>query len=156
MGNRGRRAVRQLKERLHEFEPKTNLASTSDRIVRLLGNTGFSAIKAANVGVPVASSIPRASSGQGSDKRSSDKSSKKGKEPPSLSEMMRDTSPNADAGITKMVARVGRWWYTRCYEYSSKSSIWDDKALLCECEELGTSLKLTVCCARAPDGIIST
>lgn len=155
MGNRGRRAVRQLKERLHEVEPKTNLASTSDLIVRLLGNAGFSGIKAANVGVPVASSIPRSSSGEGSDRRASDKS-KKGKEPPSLSEMMRDTSPNADAGITKMVARVGRWWYTRCYEYGSKSSMWDDKALLCECEELGTSLKLTVCCARAPDGIISS
>jgi hypothetical protein len=83
----------------------------------------------------------------------------KKKDQPSLSDMMSDTSSKADESITKMVARVGRWWYTRCYESAADStlatSIWSDKALLRECEEMGTSLKLMVCCGRAPDRVAS-
>ncbi|KAL7922159.1 hypothetical protein ACQKWADRAFT_106956 [Trichoderma austrokoningii] len=153
MGNRGRRAIRQLKERINGMSPETNLASTADLIVRLLGKSGFSTIKAARVGVPVASSITSSDDGsQG--KGSTDAKKKKPKDQPSLAEMMRDHSSNADEGITNMVSRVGRWWYARCYEnaasHSSGKSIWNDKALLRECEDLGTSLKLMVCCARAP------
>lgn len=150
MGNCGRRAIRQLKERLHIAEPKTHMGSAADMIVRYLGNGGFTGIKAARVGVPVASSIAKSS-----DTRRSSSVPKTTKEPPSLSEMMRDPSPDADAGITKMVARVGRWWYSKCYENTASPSpprsIWDDKALLRECEDFGTSLKLMVCCARAPE-----
>ncbi|KAM0259743.1 hypothetical protein ACHAQJ_003179 [Trichoderma viride] len=153
MGNRGRRTIRQLKERINEMSPETNLASTADLIVRLLGKSGFSTIKAARVGVPVASSIT-SSDDNAQGKGSTGHKKKKSKDQPSLAEMMRDLSPNADEGITNMVSRVGRWWYSRCYEnaasQSSGKSIWNDKALLRECEELGTSLKLMVCCARAP------
>ncbi|KAK0392073.1 hypothetical protein NLU13_1571 [Sarocladium strictum] len=156
MGNLGRRAVRGLKERIQECAPDTSLASTADLIVRLLGKLGFSGIKAARVGVPVASSVSRPSSSKNSP--SSGHKSKRDK--PSLAEMMSDNSPVADESITKMVSRVGRWWYTRCYESaagvtSTEKSIWNDKPLLAECEELGTSLKLMVCCARAPDRITS-
>lgn len=153
MGNRGRRAIRQLKERMNGTSPDTNLASTADLIVRLLGKSGFSTIKAARVGVPVASSIT-SSDDNSQGKGSAEIKKKKPKDQPSLAEMMRDHSSNADEGITNMVSRVGRWWYSRCYEnaasHSSGKSIWNDKALLRECEELGTSLKLMVCCARAP------
>lgn len=158
MGNRGRRAIRQLKERIHEASPETNLASTADLIVRLLGKSGFSTIKAARVGVPVASSIT-SSDDNAQGKGSAEGKKKKSKDQPSLAEMMRDHSPNADEGITNMVSRVGRWWYSRCYEnagsHPSGKSIWNDKALLRECEDLGTSLKLMVCCARAPERIDS-
>lgn len=152
MGNRGRRTIRQLKERIQEKKPDTTFASTADLIVRLLGKTGFANIKAARVGVPVASSITRSSSHES-------KRSDKKKDPPSLAEMMSDNSPLADQNITKIVTRVGRWWYTRCYESAFGSgpndSIWNDKALLSECEQAGTSLKLMVCCARAPERITS-
>ncbi|RGP79482.1 hypothetical protein FLONG3_2388 [Fusarium longipes] len=145
MGNRGRRTVRHLKERINEKTPDTSLGSTADLIVRLLGKVGFTTIKAARVGVPVASTATR-SNGKGKGKAPADQ--------PSLSEMMSDNSPLADEGITKMVSRVGRWWYTRCYENAAENtsgkSIWSDKSLLSESEELGTSLKLMVCCARAP------
>ncbi|PTB63503.1 hypothetical protein BBK36DRAFT_1182108 [Trichoderma citrinoviride] len=158
MGNRGRRTIRQLKERIHESSPETNLASTADLIVRLLGKSGFSTIKAARVGVPVASSITSSDDNSQSHGLAENKKKRSSKNQPSLAEMMRDHSPNADEGITNMVSRVGRWWYSRCYENatshsSGKNSIWNDKALLRECEELGTSLKLMVCCARAPEGI---
>lgn len=156
MGNLGRRAVRGLKERIQDNAPDTSLASTADLIVRLLGKLGFSSIKAARVGVPVASSVSRPSSSK--DSASSERKMKKDK--PSLAEMMSDNSPVADESITKMVSRVGRWWYTRCYENASGTtsadkSIWNDKLLMSECGELGTSLKLMVCCARAPDRVTS-
>ncbi|KAM3468542.1 hypothetical protein MY5147_007832 [Beauveria neobassiana] len=155
MGNRGRRTIRQLKEMIHEQSPATSLASAADILVKLLGRGGFLGIRAAKVGVPVASSIvqPRSSSGSFTKKPSP-------QAPLSLSDMMKENGPAADANITKMVTRVGRWWYTRCYENAAgakegRKSIWDDKALLHECQELGTSLKLTVCCARAPDRVTS-
>ncbi|KAJ9413572.1 hypothetical protein FOXG_14205 [Fusarium oxysporum f. sp. lycopersici 4287] len=150
MGNRGRRTVRRLKERTNEKTPDTSLGSTADLIVRLLGKVGFTTIKAARVGVPVASSVTRSDSKADKGKATPEKK----KDPPSLSEMMSDNSPLVDEGITKMVSRVGRWWYTRCYENAAENpsgkSIWNDKSLLAESEELGTSLKLMVCCARAP------
>ncbi|KAF4468085.1 hypothetical protein FALBO_5039 [Fusarium albosuccineum] len=147
MGNRGRRTVRRLKERIHEKTPDTSLGSTADLILRLLGKAGFTTIKAARVGVPVASSVHN-------NEVKSKAAVEKKKDQPSLAEMMSDNSPLADEGITKMVSRVGRWWYTRCYENAAENpsgrSIWNDKSLLSEGEELGTSLKLMVCCARAP------
>ncbi|KAJ4018400.1 hypothetical protein NW752_005517 [Fusarium irregulare] len=143
MGNRGRRTVRRLKERINEKTPDTSLGSTADLIVRLLGKVGFTTVKAARVGVPVATTVTSKGKGKAT-----------AKDQPSLSEMMSDNSPLADEGITKMVSRVGRWWYTRCYENAAENttgkSIWSDKSLLSESEELGTSLKLMVCCARAP------
>ncbi|KAF5966796.1 hypothetical protein FCOIX_12320 [Fusarium coicis] len=154
MGNRGRRTVRRLKERINEKTPDTSLGSTADLTVRLLGKVGFTTIKAARVGVPVASFVTRSDSKADKGKAVAEKK----KDPPSLSEMMSDNSPLADESITKMVSRVGRWWYTRCYENAagnpSGKSIWSDKSLLSESEELGTSLKLMVCCARAPLGRI--
>lgn len=156
MGNCGRRTIRHLKEQIQQKTPDTTFASTADLIVRLLGMAGFSSIKAAKVGVPVASSITRSGSHGSKSKRGSDI---RKKDPPSLAEMMRDNSPLADENITKIVTRVGRWWYTRCYESASlagsSKSIWDDKALLSECEQFGTSLKLMVCCARAPERVTS-
>ena len=170
MGSRGRRQVRQLKERIREKNPETSLGSTADLMLRLLGKKGFTDIKTCRVGVPVASSIARSNStssrrsGKPSDHHRSGPSSRKGKgkEERSLAEMMSDDSEIADEGIAKMVSRVGRWWYTRCYESAAgvgtsssstrgKNSMWSDASLLKECEEWGTSLKLMVCYARVPD-----
>ena len=160
MGNRGRKAVRRLKERVNAKSPDVSLGSTSDLILRLLGRKGFVDLKTCRVGVPVASVIPRSS---GSENSKSSKAAGKGKtikDERSLPEMIGDGSPVADESITKMVAKVGRWWYSRCYESAAGTgigpgtlgSMWRDKALLAECEEWGTSLKLMVCHARVPDG----
>jgi len=170
MGNRCRRAARQLKERIHARAPDTSLASTSDLILRLIGRRGFADIKTCRVGVPVASIIPRSSLGgseAGGRKRASSGAdtgaglkSKPKKDERSLPEMINDESPVADESIAQSVAKVGRWWYSRCYESaatpgigpSSRGSIWRDRVLMAECEEWGTSLKLMVCHARVPDG----
>jgi len=166
MGNRCRRAVRRLKERIHITSPDISLAPASDLILRLMGRRGFIDIKSCRVGVPVASSIAKSLSGtNSSDPNKSVEEKKKYKDKRSLPEMMDDESPVADESIAKSVAKVGRWWYTRCYESAagvgidgddneqpSYRSMWSDKALLAECEQWGTSLKLMVCHARVPEG----
>ncbi|KAI3324947.1 hypothetical protein HD806DRAFT_460647 [Xylariaceae sp. AK1471] len=141
MGNRTRRAVRRLKERVSAHNPDFNLSSTADLILRLLGKKGFVDIKTCRVGVPVASSITNASNKDGK------------KDERSLAEMMNDDTELGDENITKMVSKVGRWWYNRCYEVPTgmSSSIWNDRAMLVECEEWNTSLKLMVCHARIPE-----
>ncbi|KAI0388692.1 hypothetical protein F5Y17DRAFT_474214 [Xylariaceae sp. FL0594] len=141
MGNRTRRAVRRFKERVSEQNPDFNLSSTVDLILRLLGKKGFSDIKTCRVGVPVASSIGNTRSKDGK------------KDERSLAEMMNDNTELGDENITNMVSKVGRWWYNRCYEVPTgmAKSIWNDRALLTECEEWGTSLKLMVCYARVPE-----
>ncbi|KAI0600560.1 hypothetical protein F4775DRAFT_70537 [Biscogniauxia sp. FL1348] len=140
MGSQTRRAVRLLKERINAWNPNLNLSSAADLTLRLLGKKGFSDIKTCRVGVPVASSITRSGS-------------KKKKDERSLAEMMNDKTEMGDVNITKMVSKVGRWWYNRCYEVPTgmSKSIWSDRALLTECEEWGTSLKLMVCHARVPE-----
>jgi hypothetical protein len=61
---------------------------------------------------------------------------------------------NNDESITKMVAKVGRWWYSSCYEksllQSNDSSIWNEHGLLRECEKQGTSFRLLICHAQKP------
>ena len=163
MGNRCRRTVRRLKERIHAEAPDTSFASTSDLILRLIGRRGFTDVKTCRVGVPVASTIAQSSGSEAglNGKRNStglagkDKTKSK-KDERSLPEMINDEGPVADESIAKSVAKVGRWWYSRCYESAAapgpRSSIWNDKALLAECQEWGTSLKLMVCHARVPDG----
>ncbi|KAK4181472.1 hypothetical protein QBC36DRAFT_83553 [Triangularia setosa] len=157
MGNRGRRAVRRLKERIHARAPDTGLGSTSDLILRLINRKGFTDVKTCRVGIPVASPATRSS------RVSFTKSSTNKKDERSLPELMSEEGPVADEGITSMVAKVGRWWYTRCYESAgvnnpgmgwpgSKGSMWRDRLLVKECEEWGTSLKLMVCYGRVPDG----
>jgi hypothetical protein len=174
MGNRCRRAVRHLKERVHTDAPDTCLGSVSDLIVRLLGRKGFVDIKTCRVGVPVASAITRSSSRSepgepnatplagsalqaGSSGLNTKTKKPRKRDTRSLAELMSDEGAVADESITKMVASVGRWWYSRCYEGAAglgpvEKSMWHDKALLAECEEWGTSLKLMVCHARVPDG----
>jgi hypothetical protein len=76
----------------------------------------------------------------------------------SLGDLLSDPSPSAsnDESIAKMVARVGRWWYTRCYEIpvlengSLDRSIWADPKLLRECQKRGTGFRLLVAYAQKP------
>ncbi|KAF6844011.1 hypothetical protein CMUS01_01510 [Colletotrichum musicola] len=151
MGNRGRRTIRRLKERIHERNAEISIGSSSDLILRLLGRKGFTDVKTCRVGVPVASIVSRSENGS----KPPVSGARKPKEVRSLAEMMNDDGDSADENITKMVAKVGRWWYSRCYESAAGTaasrSIWADRALLTECEELRTSFKLMVCYARVPE-----
>jgi hypothetical protein len=112
-----------------------------------VGKRGFESVKSCVVGVPVAIA------GDG-------KGEVQGK---SLADLMREESTaKGDEGITGMVAKVGRWWYTRCYELPTSAnnnsnetrqqttSIFNDQALIAEAEEWKSSFKLLVAHARKP------
>lgn len=144
MGNRARKAIRMLKVRMQQADSSVSLKPTSDNILRLLGRRGFDNVNRCMLGVPVAGNVAR------SREASVDESSL------SLSELLKDQSQEGDEGITKMVARVGRWWYTCCHEIITlpdgdlTHSIWNDQALLRECEKGKTSFKLLICYAQKP------
>jgi hypothetical protein len=148
MGNRARRAVRGLKVKIAVADEGISLGSASDTVLRLMGKRGFHDVKSCKVGVPVASVVTA-----GNDS----KSGKDGKgEEMSLADMMKDETRAGDEGITKMVAKVGRWWYTKCYEMGVMPdgdvgrSIFNDGGLLAECEKWSSSFKLVVAYAQKP------
>ena len=144
MGNRARRAVRTLKVKMQIAEPEVSLKPASDNIQKMLGRRGFENLNRCMVNVPIAGHISDSRAGSFDEKDMS------------LGDMLKDPSQQGDEDITKMVAKVGRWWYTRCYEMSvlphddSERSIWSDKALLKECEKKETGLKLLICYAQKP------
>lgn len=167
MGNRARRAVRRLKMEMAAQEPSVSLKPLSDTMQRLLGRRGFENLQRCVVGVPAAGRIPGSREeslasngdhkGTSASKMNPDTTIGEDSDLPSFSDLLRDQSQEGDEGITKMVARVGRWWYSRCYESlvlpngDVSKSIWKDETLIRECEKKGTSLRLMVCCAQKPD-----
>ena len=156
MGNRARRAVRGLKVQIQVADGSNSLGSASDTVLRLVGKRGFSDVKSCKVGVPVASAIPSSSSKDNVAANAKYDGEKSQDEELSLADMMKDESRAGDEGITKMVAKVGRWWYSRCYEVGVMSdgdvgrSIFNDTAMLAECEKWNASFKLVVAYAQKP------
>lgn len=144
MGNRARRAVRELKLRMQSADPDVSLKPASDNIQKMLGRRGFENLNRCIVNVPIAGHI--------SDSRAASFDEKD----LSLGDMLKDSSRQGDEGVSKMVAKVGRWWYTRCYEMGvlphgdMEQSIWADRALVRECEKRETGLKLLICFAQKP------
>ncbi|KAK0315637.1 hypothetical protein LTR01_000937 [Friedmanniomyces endolithicus] len=169
MGSRARSLVRGLKTRIHQRDPEVSLRCLSDSLVGMIGRRGFEEVQRCVVGVPAAGRIPRSRDGSSppSDDSGSRHSSleKRGNSPgkeynfADLLEKAPGTragdqgTESSDEGITKMVAKVGRWWYSSCYErplLAHNKSIWSDQALLRECEKQGTSFRLLICYAQKP------
>ncbi|KAF2663699.1 hypothetical protein BT63DRAFT_110073 [Microthyrium microscopicum] len=160
MGNHARRALRSLKERINAVDSSTSLKSISDTMQRMLGRRGFENLNRCFVGVPAAGSLPNASEGSSQQSPASGSpvtNAFKRQTMPSFGDLLRDQSVSGDDGITQMVGRVARWWYSRCYESlvladgDMTQSIWADDNLLKECEMRGTSIRLMVCHAQKPD-----
>ena len=154
MGNRARRAVRMLKTRMQVADPDISLKPTSDNVLRLLGKKGFDSINRCMVSLPVGGRVRTSSSGSNSDSSTAQSINSKDV---SLSDLLaQPATVKGDASITKLVARVGRWWYTRCYESKVlpeddlRESLWEDRALLRECERMGTGFKLCIAFAQRP------
>jgi hypothetical protein len=160
-----------------------SLRNISDEIMAGLGRKGFIECNRCVVGIPVAGNLPvpdetKVSATKRTGSNASSKSKKntttlsaaKGPKPEvSFSDLLNVSQPSesTDNGITDMVARVGRWWYSRCYESivlpeagepgaeSSgnvlENSIWRDEALINECEKRGTSFKMLIGYAQKPE-----
>lgn len=180
MGNRARRAVRQLKMDIHRVDDSISLRNISDEIIAGLGRKRFVECKSCVVGVPVAGNLPTPNDINHPMRKNSTASSRRRadsnlqtsalpKSEPSFSDLLNASTPSesTDKGIADKVARVGRWWYSRCYEsivlpdndgpdaaLSSdilKNSIWRDHNLISECEELGTSFRMLIGYAQKPE-----
>ena len=179
MGNRARRAVRGLKMRMQVADENTSLRNMSDEIMAGIGRKGFVECNRCIVGVPVAGKLPHpddmnatkrtGSNASSKSKTSASSSTKQPKPEVSFSDLLNVSSPSesTDNGITDMVARVGRWWYSRCYESLVlpeagepgaansgnllKNSIWRDASLINECEKRGTSFKMLIGYAQKPE-----
>ncbi|KAF1951707.1 hypothetical protein CC80DRAFT_597169 [Byssothecium circinans] len=184
MGNRARRAVRGLKVKMQVADENISLRNISDEFMGILGRKGFTEFNRCFVGVPVAGHLPgpeetgtpdsrkRKGSSASSVSKTTSAASPPAKQPKpevSFSELLnrQTSSESTDNGIADMVARVGRWWYSRCYEslvlpeagepdaansgHLLETSIWRDEALIKECEKRGTSFKLLIGYAQKPD-----
>lgn len=139
MGDQTRRALRGLKQRKQVAEPNTSLKPLSDNIQKMLGQEAFENLNRCVVDVPVSGRIPISRTGSFDGNKG---------DAPSVT-----SSKGGDHGIPWDLAKVGRWWYSRCYEVGPgavQRSIWDDKALLDECEARKTGFKLFLCYAQKP------
>jgi len=144
MGNRARRAVRGLKVRMQVADPSVSLSPTSDTVQKMLGRRGFENLSRCVVGVPVAGVMTEHGGSESPDEKHA-----------SLGEMLRDPAAGGSVPVTRMIAKVGRWWWSRCYEGGvgggeKSESIWADKALLRECEGRDTGFRLVICYAQKP------
>lgn len=183
MGNRTRRTMRMLKERICVADPRISLKPASDSIQRLLGRRGFENLNRCMVSIPVARAIAGSSDSSASGQsvttaavststgcsarvRSAREPRGRRKSPSddgevSLGDLLSDPSPSAsnDESIAKIVAKVGRWWFTRCYEMpvlpdgDLDHSIWADKKLLRECQKRGTGFRLLIGYAQKPSEV---
>lgn len=171
MGTRGRKALRGLKTRMQQRDQDVSLRNLSDGLVRMIGRRGFEDVQRCIVGVPTAGRIPRSDDLRSSSCSSNSTNGRLGRSDSSSTDsqdkdvsfsMLLQSNRNSqlvgpgranDEGITKMVARVGRWWYSACYEQQlleTDKSIWREPGLLRECEKQGTSFRLLICCAQKP------
>ena len=147
MGTLARRAVRNLKTDMRTIDQSISLKPTSDHVLSLIGRRGFENLNRCIVGVPAAGVIgsSRENSADGNDI--------------DFGKLANDNSKEGDESITKMVSQVGRWWYTRCYEMGvlpggdPAKSMWCNRDLLKECEELNTTFKLLICYAQKPNHV---
>jgi hypothetical protein len=167
MGTHTRRAVRNLKVQIQTEDSNVSLKPISDTVQRLLGRRGFENLNRCVVGVPAAGKIPSSRDGStmqspepGSASTTTQSNDGFGAPTPSFSDLLHDQTGNGDEGITQMVAKVARWWYSRCYESlilpngDISKSVWTDDTMLKECEQRGTSLRLMVCFAQKPECVV--
>ncbi len=144
MGNKARKALRELKVRMQVSQPGVTIKPLSDNIQKIAKRSGFKNLQRTLINIPVAGVV--------NDSRSNSIDAKSG----SLENLRKEASGNGDGGLAKTLPQVGRWWFTRCYELGSmpyedtERSIWNDKALLEECEKKETSFRLLLCCAQKP------
>jgi SAM-dependent methyltransferase len=182
MGTITRHAIRDLKARMIGADPGVSLKPASDNVQNILGQKGFENLNRCVLSVPVAGEVAT-SSGSRSSRSSRDSYNQKAQETEqgsssgnvtrnlkspdsdrdqqrggnfSLNELVSDHSATGDKKISRMIAKVGRFWWTRSYEWAVladgnlKKSIWYDKRMLHECKTRGSGFKLLIAYAQKP------
>lgn len=163
MGSLSRKAVKDLKVRLHQTNTQFSLWNQGDAFLKLVGRKGFENLQRCVVALPAAGKIRLSrdlnNSSQSSVSLETAPSPAGEAESPGLVDLLhsRTDDGHMDEKIAKTVAKVGRWWYSTCYEEAIASpeetddvSIWDTPGLLREMERQGTSFRLLICYAQKP------
>jgi hypothetical protein len=178
MGPHTRRAVKDLKVRMTQADPDVSLKPASDNIQNVLGRKGFEGLNRCIVGIPVAGKVAGSMDSSSSSRSSNGSYTQTATDSASaaaagaragytkrhhehntnfsLSDLIADHSPTSDERITKMVAKVGRYWFLRSFEAAVlpdgdlKKSIWADKQVLHECKNRGSGFKLLIAYAQKP------
>lgn len=140
--------VRELKMDLQEVNGHARLGNVSDSILRLVGQHGFENIQRCMVGIPAAGHVDT-QQGESTERRESEHD---------LASLLRNANSGNESedDVANMVARVGRWWYSHCYEgvaeslIKAKGSIWDRPGMLEQSERAGTPLRMLMCFAQKP------
>ncbi|KAJ5452685.1 hypothetical protein N7445_000868 [Penicillium cf. griseofulvum] len=187
MGPHTRKAIRQLKEMTCLSDSTLSLKPTSDSVQRELGAQGFDSLRRCMVRIPVAGMVVRSSDSSSSahslstatpstafslptisvttagGSQSTGPDSKSPNDANmSLGDLLSDPSPSPanDESIAKIVARVGRWWYSKCYEdpifengNTQHPSIWNDRKVLRECQKRGTGFRMFIAYAQKPSEV---
>jgi hypothetical protein len=187
MGPHTRKAIRQLKEVTCLSDSTLSLKPTSDSVQRELGAHGFDSLRRCMVRIPVAGMVLRSSDSSssahsistatpstafslptisvttvgGSESTTTASKSPSNDANISLGDLLSDPSPSPanDESIAKIVARVGRWWYSKCYEDpvfstgNTDSSIWNDRKVLRECQKRGTGFRMFIAYAQKPSEV---
>ncbi|KEQ77082.1 hypothetical protein M436DRAFT_37807 [Aureobasidium namibiae CBS 147.97] len=166
MGPTARKAIRDLKIRMHQQDSQISLWNHGDAFLTLLGKREFENLRKCVVGIPVAGRIRRSHDSSSSSSGSQRRRTSEQPEPEYLrfTEWMRSSGNKNneederherrnDEDITKTVAKIGRWWYSSCYPdpgQSTTTALWDTPGLLRECERQRTSFRLLFCYAQKP------
>lgn len=165
-GSVTRKELRGLKMDINCQNVQVSLRNLGDLMVTSVGQRGFEDIQRCVVGIPVAGSIPRSedtsSVGSQSSMRGSVDLQDRGQRvmTSDFASILHGQQRNStrrggdnDEDITQMVAKVGRWWYSTCYESvagGDSGKMWEQPGLLQECERQGTAFRLLLCYAQKP------
>jgi len=139
VGSRAQRAVDLVKAIMQRENESSSSPGkpASEKVLRILAKKGFEDINKCFLGLPAVGKVDsRSEREQGA----------------------REPSPDDPDSISEVISKVGRWWYSRCYEGVITSqgehmgrSMWADKGLLRECKKKRTNFRMLVCCARKPE-----
>ena len=155
MGPRTSRTVDTIKDALHKRQTGNSSdwfrRSPTHKALKLMATRGFVDITRCRVGIPTVGNVDGSREEQAS-----------------MQQILREgaseeTDMNSAEGINRVVSKVGRWWYNKCFEdyphndqdddeqeSRAVKSLWEDQTLLRECEKRKTSFRMLISYAKKP------
>lgn len=151
MGVKTKKAVNLVKAIMErESSPSSpDRRPSSEKVLKILQRRGFEDINKCFVGLPAVAPPEDPTTNATATTATTATASQLEPKP--------QTKPEAETMNAVVMASVGRWWYTRCYERIitaegevMRRSMWNDRALLRECGMRKTAFKMLVAHARKP------
>ncbi|KAF3901553.1 hypothetical protein ABW21_db0201309 [Orbilia brochopaga] len=153
MGPRTKRTVDEIKVNLRKHQSGNGSdwfkKTASEKALRLLAKRGFTDITRCRVGLPTVGNVD----GSREEQASMQQILKEGNSPD-------EVDMGSAEGINRVVSKVGRWWYNKCFEnlgdetqgerLNYQKTLWEDKTLLRECEKKKTNFRMLITFAKKP------